>query len=461
MPATETYVASSSLPVSVEEAFAYHERPGALQRLIPPWESVQIEHSDHSIAVGSRVVMKTSIAGIPFRWVAEHTQYDPPHRFADTQLSGPFKSWDHVHEFLESGRYSILRDSVQYQLPMGSLGRLFGGAMALRTLEAMFAYRHRITRDDLTLQADHPLEKMSIAISGSTGLVGTSLASMLTLLGHEVRPLVRSPSNDEAAIAAWSGEQEAAKLAEVDAVVHLAGKPIAAGRWTESVKEEIRSSRIDLTHSLCESLARLDKKPKVLICASATGIYGDRGDEELDEKSQPGDSFLASVASDWERACQPAIDAGIRVVNARLGIVLSPRDGALAKMVLPAKLGGGSLGSGKQWWSWIAIDDVIGAIYHAIATESLSGPVNFVAPEACTNQQLASTLASTLGRPALVPAPASALRLVLGEMADALLLASARVQPTKLVDTHYRFRFTDLGDTFRYLLGRERLESSE
>jgi hypothetical protein len=461
MSAPETYVASSSLPVSVEDAFAYHERPGALQRLIPPWESVQIEHSDGSIRVGSRVVMKTSIAAVPVRWVAEHTQYDPPYRFADRQVSGPFQSWDHDHEFVEAGQFSLLRDSIRYRLPMGGLGQLLGGGMALRKLEAMFAYRHRITRDDLTLQADHPISPLSIAISGTSGLVGSSLGSMLTLLGHRIRPLVRSAGGDDAAIAAWSGEEESRKLSEVDAVVHLAGKPIAGGRWTAAVKEEIRNSRVQLTRSLCESLARLEKKPKVLVCASATGIYGNRGDELLDETSPPGNTFLADVAGDWERACRPAVEAGIRVVNARFGIVLSPRDGALAKMLFPAKFGGGSLGSGGQWWSWIALDDALGAIYHSIATESLAGPVNFVAPESCTNRQFARTLAATLGRPALFPAPAAALRMALGEMADALLLASARVRPEKLLTSHYRFRFTDLGESLRYLLGRERLASSE
>ena len=461
MSDAETFVASSSLPVSVEDAFAYHERPGALQRLIPPWESVEIEHSDGTIRAGSRVVMKTSIAAVPVRWVAEHTQYDPPRRFADRQVSGPFQSWDHVHEFLESGRYSLLRDSIRYRLPMGGLGRLLGGGMALKRLEAMFAYRHRITRDDLTLQADHPVSPMSIAVSGSSGLVGSSLGSMLTLLGHRIRPLVRSAGGDDAAIAVWSSEEEARKLSDVDAVVHLAGKPIAGGRWTEAVKEEIRNSRTGLTRSLCESLARLEKKPKVLVCASATGIYGDRGDELLDETSQPGSTFLAEVAGDWERACRPAVEAGIRVVNARFGMVLSPRDGALAKMLLPAKFGGGSLGSGEQWWSWIALDDALGAIYHSIATESLSGPVNFVAPDACTNEQFTRTLAATLGRPALIPAPAAVLRIALGEMADALLLASTRATPSKLLSSNYRFRFTDLGESLRYLLGKERLESSE
>ncbi len=214
------------------------------------------------------------------------------------------------------------------------------------------------------------------------------------------------------------------------------------------------------TRQLCERLASLAKKPSVLVCASATGIYGDRGDEVLTEASKPGDSFLAGVASDWEQACQPAIDAGIRVVNARLGVVLSPQGGALSKMLLPAKFFGGSLGGGRQWWSWISLDDVLGAIYHAIQTPSLHGPVNLVSPEPIRNRDFAITLGQVIGRPALFPAPAFMLRLALGEMADALLLASTRVTANRLAASGYAFRFTDLPSALRYSLGRDRLESA-
>jgi hypothetical protein len=359
------------------------------------------------------------------------------------------------------GRYTDLHDCIEYRVPLGALGRLLGGGKARATLEAMFAFRHRLTHDDLTLQADRPAEPVRVAISGCNGLVGSQLQSLLTLLGHQVRPIVRAASDNESYIAVWESEAEAAKLAEIDAVVHLAGRSIADSRWTDEVKQQIRDSRVLKTRQLCESLAKLSRKPSVLICASATGIYGDRGDEVLSEESTPGDSFLASVAKEWEQACRPAVDAGIRVVNARLGIVLSPSGGALQKMLLPAKFAGGSLGSGDQWWSWIALDDVVGAIYHAITDPTLSGPVNFVSPEPITNRDFASTLAGVLGRPAIFPAPAFVLRAALGEMADALLLASTRVRPTRLADANYRYRFKELDEVLRYSLGRERLESAE
>ena len=455
------YVATSCLPVSIEDAFAYHERPGALERLVPPWESVVVESSDGSLEVGSEVVLKTSVLGVPVRWVARHTEYDPPKLFADTQVSGPFATWDHRHEFDEQGDECQLTDRVEYRVPVGALGQAMGGWKARATLESMFSYRHRVTRDDLALQSAYRLTPKRIAISGCSGLVGRQLSSLFTLLGHQTLPIVRKPTDKASEIAAWHDEKETEKFRSVDAVVHLAGKSIADARWSDSVRREIRASRVDKTRQLCESLAGLDEKPEVLVCASATGIYGNRGDEILDETSAVGDDFLADVAREWEEACRPAAEAGIRVVNARFGIVLSPQGGALQKMMLPAKFAGGALGNGKQWWSWIALDDVLGAIYHAISNKELRGPVNYVAPDPIQNRDFASTLGKVIGRPALFPAPAFALRAAMGEMADALLLASTRVVPGKLQESGYEFRFPDLDAFLRYTLGYDRLESTE
>ncbi|QDT03004.1 Epimerase family protein [Rubripirellula lacrimiformis] len=455
MSSTQEFVAQVSLPCAVEDAFAYHDRPGALARLIPPWESVELEHSDDSLAVGSRVTLTTKFAGIPLRWHAQHTLYDPPRQFADTQLSGPFAAWDHSHQFTASGDQSILRDSISYRIPAGSVGRLMTSGLVRKKIQRMFAYRHRLTHDDLQLQADRPAPAMTVAISGSTGMVGSQLSALLGVLGHRTRAIVRSADGSEDQIAAWSGDSEVQKLDGVDAVVHLAGKPIADCRWTDSVKQQIRDSRVIKTRQLCQSLAGLKNKPKVLICASATGIYGDRGDDVLTESSAPDTSFLADVAKQWEQACQAAVDAGIRVVHVRFGIILSPQGGALAKSLLPAKFAGGSLGSGQQWWSWIALDDAVGSIYHAITDPEINGAVNVVSPHPIRNVDFAKTLGRVLGRPALFPAPAFALRLALGEMADALLLASARVKPTKLESAGYRFRFTDLESFLRYALGKD------
>lgn len=476
----EKYRVSVSLPTSVEESFAYHERPGALQRLVPPWESVRLEHSDQSLAVGSRVVLVNSIFGIPVRWVAEHTDYQPPHLFADTQVSGPFAQWDHRHQFASgqtessdsnpspsdsnaspSDATSVLTDDITYRVPAGPIGNALGGPLARKTIERMFAYRHHITQHDLMLGNRYALSPQTIAISGSSGLVGQSLSALMTLLGHRVAKIVRSPSDNASDIAVWSDAAESQKFQSVDTVVHLAGKSIASARWNENIKKQIRDSRVEKTRQLCQRLADLPQKPKTLVCASAIGIYGNRGDETLTESSPPGDDFLADVAMQWEDACQPAIDAGIRVVNARFGIVLSPTDGALKKMLTPAKLFGGKLGSGKQWWSWIGLDDVVGGIYHCIAKDQISGPVNFVAPTPLRNETFAKELGIALSRPALFPAPAFALRAALGEMADALLLSSNRVLPTVLEQSGYQFRFNDLQPMLRYALGCNRLKSQD
>tara|TARA_R110002049_G_scaffold309268_1_gene519517 strand:+ start:25041 stop:26444 length:1404 start_codon:yes stop_codon:yes gene_type:complete len=459
------YVAEVSLPVSVDQAFAYHDRPGALDRLIPPWESARIERSDRSLDPGSEVELVTKIAGIPVRWVAQHTQYDPPHLFEDVQLSGPFASWLHRHEFQSTGEHSSqMRDEIRYRMPMGPVGNALGHAKARATIESMFAYRHRTTSDDLKLLAKesadaHNAKPLTVAISGSNGLVGSRLQTLLSLLGHQTRDIVRGDAKNIDDVAVWSEGDDYRKLGGVDAVVHLAGKPIADDRWTEEVRREIRDSRVKKTRELCEKLARLDHKPRVLVCASATGFYGDRGDEVLSESSCAGEGFLPDVCQEWEQSCQAAVDAGIRVVHARFGIVLTPAGGALAKMLTPAKLFGGSLGSGKQWWSWIAIDDVLGAIHHSIIDPAVQGPVNFVSPTPVTNREFAKTLADVLGRAAVFPAPAFGLRLALGEMADALLLASARVEPQRLNETGYEFRFTNLQDTLRHYLGRHRCAS--
>jgi len=294
---------------------------------------------------------------------------------------------------------------------------------------------------------------MRIAISGCSGLVGRRLQSKLKSSGHEIVALVRSPIDDPNSIAPWSSDREAEKLSGIDVIVHLAGKPIADSRWSDTLKSQIRDSRVEPTRKLCELLARLPQRPRTLICASATGIYGNRGDESLDENSPPSDDFLADVVRQWEAACQGAASAGIRVVNARFGIILSPDGGALKKMLLPAKLFGGSLGNGRQWWSWIAMEDALGAIEHVINDESISGPVNFVSPEPIRNRDFAKTLGSVLGRPAIFPAPAFILRIALGEMAGALLLSSARVTPTKLIESGYQYRYTELKQYLNDALG--------
>lgn len=454
----ETFERQIDLPVNVEEAFAWHERPGALDRLIPPWERVTVDQRGNGIRDGSVVELVQQLGAIKLKWIAKHYDYHPGRSFRDTQVAGPFACWDHLHDFRPKGDGNgVLTDHIKYRVPCGIVGRLLGGAIIKRKVETMFMYRHNTTRDDLAAHAKHK-EKgvMNVAITGASGLVGSTLVPMLTTGGHRVTKLVRRPAGDSAVT--WDPQAEsfdASSLDGVDAVVHLAGENIAAARWSPKVKARIRESRVQGTRVLCEGLARMKTPPKVLVCASAVGFYGDRDDEVLTEDSAAGSGFLANVARDWEAATQPARDAGIRVVNLRFGVILSPKDGALAKMLLPFKLGaGGRVGSGRQYWSWISIDDAAGAIHHALMTDSLSGPVNAVAQNPVTNAEFTKTLGRVLVRPTIVPMPAFAARLALGEMADQLLLASIRVEPRQLIESGYDFRQPTLESAIRHLLGK-------
>jgi uncharacterized protein (TIGR01777 family) len=295
-----------------------------------------------------------------------------------------------------------------------------------------------------------------IAVTGSSGLVGAALVSFLTAGGHRVIRLVRKPpSGDDVQWDPTEGVRDLSRLEGVDAVIHLAGENIAAGRWTPQRKGEIRRSRVEGARRLSESLAKLSQRPKVLVSASAIGFYGDRGDELLTEDGAPGKDFLARVCQEWEAATEPASRAGIRVVHLRFGMILSAAGGALRKMLIPFKLGaGGRMGSGTQYVGWIAIDDAIGVIHHAVCTESLQGPVNAVSPAPVTNAEFTRILARVLSRPAIFPMPAFAMRFAFGEMADALLLASARVVPTRLQASGYRFRYPELEAALRRLLAR-------
>jgi uncharacterized protein (TIGR01777 family) len=297
---------------------------------------------------------------------------------------------------------------------------------------------------------------MKVLVTGSSGLIGSAVVENLIAGGHSVIRLVRrAPGQNEIHWDPAAGTIDAAGLEGLDAVVHLAGENVAQGRWTQEKKKRIRDSRVEGTRILCNALSGLVQPPRVLVAASAIGYYGARGDEVLTEESPPGSGFLSDVCRQWEAATAPAAQRGIRVVNLRIGIVLSSKGGALAKMLLPFKLGvGGRVGSGKQYMSWIALDDVVGAIDHAIANDSLSGPVNAVAPNPVTNYEFTKALGKVLEKPTLFPMPAFAAHLALGEIADELLLASTRVEPRRLLATGYKFLFPELEGALRHLLGK-------
>ena len=295
---------------------------------------------------------------------------------------------------------------------------------------------------------------MRYVVSGATGLIGAALVKTLETGGHEVLRLVRRAAGEgEVRWSPEGGMIEWEKLEGADAVVHLAGKALAGGRWTPALKEQFYQSRIAGTHLLAVALARLRQKPRVFLSASAVGYYGDRGGEPLMEESRPGGDYLARLCRDWEAAAQPAAEAGIRTARLRFGVVLSPDGGALSQMLPVFRLGlGGPLGSGRQIVSWIALDDAIGAIMHIINTPEIDGAVNITAPNPARNAELARAIGRALGRPAILPAPAFALRLAFGEMADAALLSGARALPSKLQSSGYVFRFPELESALIHLL---------
>jgi hypothetical protein len=302
---------------------------------------------------------------------------------------------------------------------------------------------------------------MRILVTGASGLVGSALVPALAASGHSVGRFVRlgpgrPPGTTAAGDVEWdlaTGHIDTARIEAADAVVHLAGANIAGERWTEAFKGRIRHSRIDGTRILAEALARLDNPPRVLVQASAVGYYGDRGDEILSEASRHGEGFLPAVCVAWEAAAAPAAQRGVRVVFLRFGVILSTRGGALPKMLPAFRTGiAGVIGSGLQWMPWLSLDDAVGIVRHAIDNAALAGPVNAVAPEPVTNRVFTKTLGRALGRPTSMPLPAFAARLALGQMADALLLSSARAVPERLRAAGYTWRHPDLDGALRAAL---------
>ncbi len=517
MAPTREHTWERALPVSAEDAFQWHARPGALTRLVPPWERVRLERSSGHIRAGAEVVMRMALGPLWLRWHARHVAYDPPRRFEDVALRSPFAEWRHEHCF-EPGvsvpaalvpsaapasaaaamgagpepdggspgaaastlhrstlhrstlhrstphrstpHRSTLRDRVRWRLPLAALSEPVAGAAVRRRLDAMFVFRQRRTAEDLARHARWASARpLRVAVTGSTGLVGGNLVAFLRTGGHQVTRLVRrlgEVTGDPAdPTLLWDVRApELGALSGFDAVVHLAGAPVAAGRWTPERKRAIAESREGPTRRLAQALAALPQPPRTFVSASAIGYYGDRTDP-VDESAAAGEGFLADVCRRWEAAAAPASDAGIRVVHPRIGVVLDPAGGALAKMLPAWRLGlGGPAGHGAQPVSWIGLDDLLGALLHALHDPAVQGPFNAVAPQPVTNRQLAQTLAAVLRRPALLRTPAFALRAALGELADATLLGGAPVLPTALTDAGFTWNHSDLEDLLRFVLGR-------
>lgn len=454
------FIHRSRIEAPAAEVFAWHARTGAFERLVPPWEDVRVVRREGGVRDGDRLELEIRRGPFRQRWVALHRDYQEGRQFRDVQLAGPFAAWEHTHRMIPDGPGAcVLEDAIVYRLRGGRLGRLLGTGVAERMLARMFRFRHARTRADLARHArfaDRPRRR--IAVSGASGLIGGALVPFLSTGGHRVDRLVRHAPARGTTDVRWdpaAGLLDGAALEGVDAVVHLAGENVAAGRWTAARKAAICASRVAGTRLLAETLARLQRPPRVLVSASAIGWYGGRGDEALTETSDPGTGFLVEVCQAWEAATASARDAGIRVVCLRLGVVLAARGGALARMLPVFRVGaGGVVGGGRQVVSWIALDDVVGVIHHALWDETLAGPVNATAPDPVTNAELTRILGRVLGRPTPVPLPAPVVRLLFGEMGEALLLAGARVLPARLAAAGFAFGEPALEGALRSELGR-------
>ena len=455
------FVHRTRLNHAVADVFAWHMRPGALERLIPPWESVTIESREGTPATGGRVSFRVRRGPTEIRIEVLHTDFELYHLFRDEQVRGPFTRWVHTHRFEpESEGGCTVEDHVDWELPVGAAGRLLGGSSVEVELERVFNFRHRRLQNDLDRISRYgdgtPLR---IAVTGSSGLIGRALCDVLTTGGHHVVRLVRSRKKQTSQDALWDpieGTVEEEGLEELDAVVHLAGEPLLGLRWTEEKKKRIWASRVEGTAHLSRALASLQRPPRVLVSASAVGFYGNRGDKPLSESARQGKGFLAELCGAWEEAARPAARMGIRVVNLRTGLTLTPAGGALGTMLLPFKIGvGGRLGSGRQYVSWIDHDDLLSLIIHVIHTPSIRGAVNATAPYPVPNASFTGTLGRVLERPTLIPVPGLAVHALFGEMGKEMLLQGQRVQPAVAETTGFEFMYPGLEESLRHQLGRE------
>jgi uncharacterized protein len=461
-----TFVHRSRIEAPAEDVFFWHERPGAFARLNPPWEKLRVLAQDAGIQDGSRVTLLTQTGLIRQRWVVEHRDYIAGRQFRDIQIEGPFAHWNHMHRIESDGDSACwLEDRVEYELPSAVLTDPLAGGMIRRRLERMFAYRHAIIAADMAAHRQF-LDRgaLKILISGSTGMLGTALIPLLTTGGHRVVRLVRRPRPGEDVIF-WNPAEkklDPAALEDFDAFIHLSGEYIADGRWTRAKRERVWNSRVETTKLLVQAIRQLKKPPKALVCASGSGYYGEGGDRILDEDAPHGHPcFFVDMVRAWESAAQEATAYGVRVVNARIGIVLSPVGGALKSMLPAFKWGAGAvLGSGCESTGWLTLDDLIGMMHFAVMCETLHGPVNFVSPLPITQRELSREIGRILHRPVLFRVPNYLIKLILGqEMAEAMGW-SQRLVPSRLNQAGYHFRHPDLEDGLRHVLGLGYSDSS-
>jgi uncharacterized protein (TIGR01777 family) len=461
------YEHKATFEAPVDQLWAWYDSPGAFRRIMPEWEGIQPVEAG-ALVDDAKTRFRIRLGPLRPMWVARHHGVVSGEVFNDVMEKGPFGAWDHEHRFIGiNDTSSQLDDTIQWRLPFHPLTFWTAPFTVKGRLKQMFAYRTLRVRNDLErINAFAHLPRQNILISGSTGLIGLQLCAFLQAAGHHITRLVRPstvlpPDAKGDATVVWNdqtGEVISGSLSGFDTVIHLAGAGIGDKRWNAKRKDLIKTSRTVPTAHLANLLAKAEQPPKAFLCGSAVGYYGNRGDERLTESSEPGDNFLAETCMAWEASATPAIEAGIRTVFLRTGIVTTPMGGALQKLLLPTNLGaGGPVGGGKQYYSWISLDDQIYAIHHLMMKDGCEGVYNLTAPNPVTQKAFAKVLGKVMRRPAFAPAPGFALRLLLGEMAQALVLDGQRVEPTRLVESGYVFTHNDLESCLRQCLGRQRL----
>jgi uncharacterized protein (TIGR01777 family) len=448
---------TSVMPAPADAVYAYHARPGAFRRLAPPWQRLRVLEETGDVT-GGQVKFDVWFGPLRRRWVAEMGNAMPGRQFVDRQIDGPFHAWEHTHRFVPlDGERSELLDHIEYTLPAGGFTDVVGERPAGKSLARLFRFRHERTRLDLERHgrwADRP--RLTVAVAGSSGLIGSHLTDYLTTAGYRVVKLVRGAEAGPGEIP-WdpaAGALDPTALDGVDAIVNLAGVTIS-GVWTSGRRRAILESRVQATRTLAAAIARMDAPPAVFVSASAVGAYGSRGGEAVTEQTELGTGFLADVCRQWEAAAEPVREAGVRLVTTRFGIVVSAAGGAVAAMLPAFKAGAGTrLGDGTQYWAWVELDDLLAAVEWALHDEELSGVVNVTAPEPVTNLEFTKTLGHVLRRPAVLAAPGFALRHGLGGMGEEMFLASQRAVPARLKERGFSFAFPELEAALRYELGR-------
>lgn len=451
------FVRQIKIDAPADEVYQYHFRPGAFQRQAQPWMDMELLEQSGNVTEG-RMTISVGKGFFKQIWESEHKTNVSGRQFKYIQIKGPFNFWEHTHSIESDGdQISTLTDSITYRKPW-----YISSSSVTKELDRLFKYRHTLTVNDMRIRQQF-LQKggksLKILIAGSSGLIGTDLIPFLTTQNHSVKTLVRKKEAVKENSFYWNPDQEEINRDELegfDVIINLAGDNIAGGRWTKAKKKAILESRIKSTRTLTRAIKNLKKPPELFLNASAIGFYGDRGDEWVTESSSSGDGFLADVCRQWEAAAKEAERPETRVVTLRTGVVLSPKGGALGKMLTPFKMGlGGVIGSGKQWVSWVAVEEMLSIIHHIISTKEIAGPINAVSPNPVTNGEFTKTLGKVLGRPSVFPLPAFLAKLLFGkEMAEETLLASVRVKPAVLEKTNYRFLFPDLEGALRHMLGK-------